>query len=620
MPYIGKEPEHGNYQLLDALVDSSDDDFDGSITTFLLTADGVAVYPTSPTTLIISLGGVIQEPNTTYTVSGNQITFTTAPATSTTFFGVSLGDTLDIGTPSDDSVDSQHYVDGSIDSAHIADDAVTYAKMQNLGTADRVLGSASTGVIGEVQIVPDMLATNAVTNVKVATGIDAIKLADGSVTNTELQYINSLSSNAQTQLAAKHVTIDSSARLDASLIGANGNVSNTEYGYLNGVTSAIQTQIDAAGGTSVAGTTDNAILTFVNSGSTFTAEANLQFDGTHFGIGSGMSLNHALVLHQTGTADADGMTFQNSDNSHHMRLKLDSSNNFVLNNAGNGGLTIDGVGKIRTTSAIFMGDTANENNTKGLTINLGSSDNHYLTFKGDISSGLDELPSRSDVETDDMVVFEAEANSTAGGLRITTVTDGGSVAFSVHTFSDSDPGATKSDSTGGTMTFVAHKKDSNADTEGTWADNSNIFTIRVEDDTDDAVRFIFDSGGNAYADEGWGTYSDGRLKFDQEVLPYGLNEVMQLQPKLYNRDSGYLLEDGTPVLEGKRRSQIGFVAQEVMAVIPELVKPLDTPQSWYSLDDGKLSALLVSAVQELNNKHEARLNELQAEIDILKGN
>jgi len=203
-------------------------------------------------------------------------------------------------TLADESVDSDHYVDASIDNAHLADnavdteeianDAVTYAKMQNLATADRVLGSTSTGVIGEVQIVPDMLATDAVTNVKVATGIDAVKLADGSVTNAELQYINSLSSNAQTQIAAKQATIDSSARLNANLIhdgsvtntefgyintlssnaqtqlaakhgsitssarlnanliGANGNVSNTEYGYLSGVTSDIQTQLAAGGG------------------------------------------------------------------------------------------------------------------------------------------------------------------------------------------------------------------------------------------------------------------------------------------------------------------------------------------------------------------------------------
>ena len=35
-----------------------------------------------------------------------------------------------------------------------------------------------------------------------ATGIDATKLADGTVTSAELQYINSLSSNAQTQISA----------------------------------------------------------------------------------------------------------------------------------------------------------------------------------------------------------------------------------------------------------------------------------------------------------------------------------------------------------------------------------------------------------------------------------
>ena len=102
MPYIGKEPEHGNYQRLDTIAGS----FNGSLSTFNLTADGVEVYPTSPVTIIKSLGGVIQEPNTAYTVSGSKITFTTNPASGTTFWGVSLGDTLDIGTPSDKSVTS----------------------------------------------------------------------------------------------------------------------------------------------------------------------------------------------------------------------------------------------------------------------------------------------------------------------------------------------------------------------------------------------------------------------------------------------------------------------------------------------------------------------------------
>jgi len=140
MPYIGKEPEHGNYQLLDALTAPSGV-FDGSRTVFNLTTDSVAVYPTSPTTMIISLGGVIQEPNATYTVSGNQITFTTAPATSTTFFGISLGDTLDIGTPSDNSVtvakmasnsvDSAELVSGAVDRVHLAPDIIDGTKIDD---------------------------------------------------------------------------------------------------------------------------------------------------------------------------------------------------------------------------------------------------------------------------------------------------------------------------------------------------------------------------------------------------------------------------------------------------------------------------------------------------------
>jgi hypothetical protein len=67
----------------------------------------------------------------------------------------------------------------------ITDDAVTYAKMQNLGTADRVLGSTSTGVIGEVQIVADMIATGAVVAAKIgADAITAAKIGDD-VINSE---------------------------------------------------------------------------------------------------------------------------------------------------------------------------------------------------------------------------------------------------------------------------------------------------------------------------------------------------------------------------------------------------------------------------------------------------
>jgi hypothetical protein len=47
---------------------------------------------------------VIQEPLTSYSITGSQITFTSNPSASDTFFGTVLGDVFDIGTPTDATV------------------------------------------------------------------------------------------------------------------------------------------------------------------------------------------------------------------------------------------------------------------------------------------------------------------------------------------------------------------------------------------------------------------------------------------------------------------------------------------------------------------------------------
>jgi hypothetical protein len=91
---------------------------------------------------------------------------------------------------------------------------------------------------------------NTITNIvdadiKAAAAIDATKIANGNVSNTEFQYLDGVTSAIQTQIDSKQATIDASNRLNANLIH-NGSVDNTEFGYLNGVTSAIQTQIDTA--------------------------------------------------------------------------------------------------------------------------------------------------------------------------------------------------------------------------------------------------------------------------------------------------------------------------------------------------------------------------------------
>lgn len=72
-------------------------------------------------------------------------------------------------------------------------------------------GGGITALTGDVTAsgtgsVPATIANSAVTNAKVATGIDAVKIADGSVTNAEFQYLGNVTSDIQTQLNAKQAS------------------------------------------------------------------------------------------------------------------------------------------------------------------------------------------------------------------------------------------------------------------------------------------------------------------------------------------------------------------------------------------------------------------------------
>jgi alpha-tubulin suppressor-like RCC1 family protein len=85
-------------------IDDISSDFDGSDTTFTLKVAGVNVEPANVQQLIISVGGVMQNAGQDFTVSGSTLTFTTAPSSSLTFFGVLLGTALSLNTVADGSV------------------------------------------------------------------------------------------------------------------------------------------------------------------------------------------------------------------------------------------------------------------------------------------------------------------------------------------------------------------------------------------------------------------------------------------------------------------------------------------------------------------------------------
>jgi len=99
-----------------------------------------------------------------------------------------LGKVIPIANTSD-------IADSAVTSAKIADDAIITAKV-----LDRQVTGAK---IAEATIGSFEIANGAIVDadVNASAAIDATKIANGSVTSTEFQYINTLSSNAQTQIS-----------------------------------------------------------------------------------------------------------------------------------------------------------------------------------------------------------------------------------------------------------------------------------------------------------------------------------------------------------------------------------------------------------------------------------
>jgi hypothetical protein len=128
MPYIGKNPVGGGFHKLDALTASATD-------TYALTLNSAAYYPESANQLLVSLNGVIQAPQDSFTVSGSNLVFDTALTSSDSIdFVVALGDVLAVKT----------VTDGAITTAKLGNGAVTSAK---LDTNIAVSGNLDVGTI-----------------------------------------------------------------------------------------------------------------------------------------------------------------------------------------------------------------------------------------------------------------------------------------------------------------------------------------------------------------------------------------------------------------------------------------------------------------------------------------
>ena len=188
MAYIGKEPNPGQNREVDDISSS----FNGSTTAFTLQVNSQNVSPGSANSIIVSVGGVVQNPGTDYTIAASTITFTTAPANGLSFFGLVLGQGVDAITPAD----------GSVTTTKIADQAVDLTKLPH-GTSsnDGKFLRANNGADPTFETVSTAIQTTSGTdnftiadgNLVIATsghGIDFSATADGTGVSNETELLD----------------------------------------------------------------------------------------------------------------------------------------------------------------------------------------------------------------------------------------------------------------------------------------------------------------------------------------------------------------------------------------------------------------------------------------------
>jgi hypothetical protein len=118
-------------------------------------------------------------------------------------------------------------------------------------------------------------------------------------------------------------------------------------------------------------------------------------------------------------------------------------------------------------------------------------------------------------------------------------------------------------------------------------------------------RGTFDSGDGDY-----NSASDRRLKKNIEDIEPVMNKVRQLSPKLYHFRTQ----------EDSEEKNFGFIAQEVLAIFPEIVSH-NTADDLYGLDYNDFAVISIKALQELDDTikgQQQAIEELRVALQELK--
>ena len=357
MPYIGKEPVAGNFVLLDSITTSA-------TATYALTKDSVAYSPESARNMIVSLNGVTQAPETAFTVSGSNITFSSALTASDVIdYILVLGDVLSVGTPSDGTVGTSQmsYPLGNFSSTGIDDNATS--------TAITIDSSENVGV-GTTSPLNKFVVSE-------GTGQHGIELAPGTTS-----YI---------QAYDRAIADYGDLKIDAQII---------QFGTDNGTE---RMRISSAGDVQIgtAAVTGGRYFDIYNTGSTATDFAITRFITQQ--VGSSSTTSADIIKRKNGEF---GIINNDTDSAAHINFKVGASERMRIDSSGNvlvgqtsaysgTGTTITGDGGISNATASGVASSLNLAGiigvSNGFQITTNTSNQHEYTFLngGSVAAKID---------------------------------------------------------------------------------------------------------------------------------------------------------------------------------------------------------------------------------------
>ena len=361
------------------------DDISGSFTgiafTFALTSSSASISPPNAQSLIINLGGVIQDPSDDYIVSGSNIIFSTAPNNGLSFSGILLGPAIPVTTIPDGTTTG-----GSLTVAGL------------LSTTNLFVSGISTFV---------GLATH--TGTIFGNNLSLTGIATAS------SFVGALTGNATGLSGSPNITVGTIA---SGNINSSGIATATTFvGALTGNATSATTATTATNAQGLTGTPNITVGNVVAAAGTFT---NLTVNGTqtivnttsleitdkNIGIGSTSSPTDAL-------ADGAGITIYGTTNK---TLTYNDTKKALETNipwSPNETRVITGAEKIHRQSG----------NTVTLTYNSSSSSNVGYTTNpsGNVTVNVVGIPTSSDFD-DHSISFTVITNSTGTARTCTAVT------------------------------------------------------------------------------------------------------------------------------------------------------------------------------------------------------